>query len=69
MVERGVTQEMVNEWVRTGKALEQPGGKYLFVTENGAAVVDSQGKLITVWSRADFKGDFPALVEQLFGKK
>lgn len=54
MAERGLSQNTVSNIVKNGKAFLQPGNKYLLVTREGAAVVDSTGKLITAYSSAYF---------------
>lgn len=54
MAERGLSQNTVSNIVKNGKAFLQPGNKYLLVTKEGAAVVDSTGKLITAYSSAYF---------------
>ena len=54
MLERNISTDMVNNWVSTGKVLQQSNGQYLFITENGAAVVSATGKLITAMSKFDF---------------
>lgn len=63
MAQRGVTQEMVDSWVANGKALQQGANKYLFVTKEGAAVVTSEGKLVTTYSE-----NMTNIVKQLYGK-
>jgi hypothetical protein len=68
LAERGVTQRMADTWVRTGKALEQPGGKILYVTKEGAVVVGKEGNIITVWTKETFDANMIRVVEQLFGK-
>ena len=49
-----MSQNTVSNIVKNGKAFLQPGNKYLLVTKEGAAVVDSTGKLITAYSSAYF---------------
>ena len=49
MMERGVTQNMVEIWARTGKSLQQVGDKILYVTRQGAVVIDKAGKVITAY--------------------
>ncbi|MFS0724193.1 polymorphic toxin-type HINT domain-containing protein [Paenibacillus sp. 1P07SE] len=69
MLERGVTTDMVNDWVRTGKALSQDGGKkFLFVTKDGAAVVAKDGTLVTVMHKHDFDEKMQSLVNTLYRK-
>jgi len=68
MLERGVTQEMVNTWVKTGKALQQTGDKILYITRDGVAVINKAGQLITTYTSKNFDVNVQKVVEQLFGK-
>ena len=68
MIERGVTREMVELWARTGKALQQAGNKILYITKQGAVVINELGKVITAYTSADFDEVMKAVVEKLFGK-
>ena len=68
MVNRGITQEMVDSYVANGKALSQGNGKYAFVSPDGVAVVASNGKLVTTWSSADFDANMLEIIKKLFGK-
>ncbi|MEL7606847.1 MAG: hypothetical protein AAGU39_12390 [Sedimentibacter saalensis] len=68
MTQRGVTQEMVDSWVTNGKALQQGANKYIFVTQEGAAVVTSEGKLVTTYSSSFFDETMTNIVKQLYGK-
>ncbi len=68
MAQRGVTQDMVNNWVKNGKALVQNGGdKFAFVTREGVAVVSKEGKLITTWGQNNFDDNMLNIIEKLFG--
>jgi len=68
MTERGVTKEMVDTWVKTGKAVAQNGGqKFLFVTEEGVAVVSKDGKLVTTYSKEFFDDNMKTIVKQILG--
>jgi hypothetical protein len=68
MAQRGVTKKMVNSWVANGKALQQGANKFLFVTKEGAAVVTTEGKLVTTYSSKYFDKNMINLVKELFGK-
>ena len=68
MDERGVTQEMVEAWVKTGKALQQAGDKILYITRQGAVVVNKAGQVITAYSSKYFDANMWELVNKLFGK-
>ena len=65
MLERNISSDMVNNWVSTGKALQQSNGQYLFITDDGAAVVDATGKLITAMSKLDFDETMLGVVNDL----
>ena len=63
MAERNMTQSMVDDIVKNGKALSQNGGeKFLHLTKDGAAVVSKNGELITAYTKNEFK---PAMIELL----
>lgn len=68
MTERGVTKNMVEAWVKTGKALQQAGDKILYVTKQGAVVIDKAGRIITAYTSREFTADMREIVEKLFGK-
>jgi RHS repeat-associated protein len=68
MSERGVTRNMVESWVRNGKALEQAGGaKHLFFTPQGAAVVATDGTVVTTIPASMYDAAYKALSISLFG--
>lgn len=66
LAERGITPAQVNNWVTNGKALQQAPDKWLLITEEGAAVVNSAGRLITTYSRVDYDANMLAILKQLF---
>ena len=68
MIERGVTQNMVEAWVKTGKALQQAGDKILYITKQGAVVIDKAGRVITAYTSQYFDPAMKKVVEKLFGK-
>ena len=68
MFERGVTQNMVEVWAKTGKALQQAGDKILYITKQGAVVIDKAGKVITAYTSQYFDPVMQEVVEKLFGK-
>ena len=68
MIERGVTQEMVEVWVKNGKALQQAGEKILYITKQGAVVIDKAGAVITAYTNQYFDPAMQEVVEKLFGK-
>ena len=68
MVERGVTQQDVELWVKCGKALQQSGGKIAYITKEGVVILDAFGRVITVYGSEDFDEAIIQVIEQLYGK-
>ena len=68
MAERGVTQNMVEVWAKTGKALQQTGDKIIYITKQGAVVINKAGQVITAYTSKDFNSAMQEVVEKLFGK-
>ena len=68
MIKRGVTQNMVEVWAKTGKALQQAGDKILYVTKQGVVVIDKAGKVITAYTSQYFDSTMQNVIEKLFGK-
>lgn len=68
LAERGMSKELVDSIVRNGKALEQANGaKHAFITREGVAVVTSEGKLVTAWSKNLFDDAMKEIIKALFG--
>lgn len=57
---------MVETWVRTGKALQQAGDKY--ITKQGAVVINKTGQVITAYTSKYFDANMQKIVERLYGK-
>lgn len=68
MLERGITQEMVETWVNTGKALQQSCDKIMYVTKEGVVVINKIGAVITAYTNQNFDLAMKQLIEKLFGK-
>ena len=68
MAERGVTPSMVEDWAKTGKALQQTGDKILYITKQGAAVINRAGQVITAYTSQYYDSSMQRVVERLFGK-
>ena len=69
MEQRGVTKDMVNDFVRNGKVLSQnEGNKFAFITKDGVAVVSKDGKLITTWGKDKFDDNMKEIVKMLWGE-
>jgi hypothetical protein len=65
--ERGLTLSDINYIIKNGKTLRQSLDKYLYVTPRGAAVVLSNGKLITAYGRKEFTDSFIGdIIRRLF---
>ena len=68
MKKRGLTREMVDEFVKNGKVLSQNNGKkFVFVTREGVSVVTREGKLITAWGEKYFDVNMTQIIKILFG--
>ena len=59
---------MVESWVKKGKALQQTGDKVLYVTKQGAVVINKAGQVITAYTNKYFDVSMQEVVEKLFGK-
>ena len=69
MQQRGMTRELIDHIVENGKVLSQNGGnKYVYVTQEGVAVVSKEGKLITGWTSSDYDEAMIEIVNKLFGE-
>ena len=68
MVERGVTKDMADLWVRSGKALQQSSGQIIYITRQGAVVVNKLGQVITAYGKEYFDANMQEVVKKLFGK-
>ncbi|MCT4583780.1 MAG: DUF4258 domain-containing protein [Peptostreptococcaceae bacterium] len=67
MSERNVTKSMVETFVKNGKAIKQSSSKYLFLTKEGAAVLSKEGKLITTYTKNEFKDHVKKAIKVLYG--
>ncbi|MGN0754929.1 MAG: DUF4258 domain-containing protein [Aristaeellaceae bacterium] len=68
MAERGVTQDMIELWAATGKALQQTGDKIIYITQQGAVVINNAGRVITTYTSAEYSPHMQQVVQMLFGK-
>lgn len=68
MAERGVTQKMVETWMKSGQVLQQAGDKFLYITQQGAVVVNKAGQVITAYGSKYFDSNMQEVVKKLFGK-
>ena len=54
MAQRGVSQSMARNIVRSGHAIAQSGGKTLFFTQAGVVVLNKAGEVVTAYSSKFF---------------
>ncbi len=55
-IERGASPSLIVETVRSPRVvLQQSNGKYLYLTDQAAVVLDQSGAVVTVWTRAEFE--------------
>lgn len=67
MSQRGMSRSLIEKIVKSGYTLSQSGGKFLFLTAEGAVVLDSLGKLITTYSSGDFDSAILEILRILMG--
>ena len=69
MLQRGLTPNMIKDFIKKGKVLSQDNGnKFVYVTRDGVAVISKDGKLITAWTSANFDSNMSRIVKLLFGE-
>jgi hypothetical protein len=67
-IERGVSPQTILETVRNPAAvLEQSSGRFLYLSEQGAVVLDDVGQVVTVWNRADFNAINESILSDALG--
>ncbi|MFN6738125.1 LysM peptidoglycan-binding domain-containing protein, partial [Enterococcus gallinarum] len=67
--QRGLSKQQVEDFIKDGKVLSQNNGeKFAFITEEGVAILNKQGKLVTAWGKNDFDKEMIDIIEKLFGK-
>ena len=66
MAERGVTRQMVESWVANGKVLQQSADKFVYICQEGVAVITSAGKHITAYGANYFDGAMMKIIDKLF---
>lgn len=67
MSQRGMSKSLIEKIVKSGYTLSQSGGKFLFLTSEGAVVLDSLGKLITTYGSGDFDAEILKVLKALMG--
>ncbi|MPM77022.1 hypothetical protein SDC9_124021 [bioreactor metagenome] len=66
MLERGVTQNMVDTWIKTAKVLQQSGDKFLYVARQGVVVLSKAGQVITAYGSNYFDQNMQEIVNILW---
>lgn len=66
MAERGVSKTLINNIIKNGKVLQQAANKFLYITREGAVVMDSSGKIITTYSSKYFDSAIKEAITKLF---
>ena len=66
MAKRGITEQTLKSWQTLDKAVTQlANGDYLYITKEGAWIVNKAGELQTAWSRANFFPDLELVARAL----
>lgn len=66
---RGLSKQQIEKFIKDGKVLSQNNGeKFAFITEDGVAILNKQGKLVTAWEEKDFDKEMVDIITKLFGK-
>ncbi|AUM95041.1 MULTISPECIES: DUF4258 domain-containing protein [Clostridium] len=68
MEQRNVTRQMVENWVKNGKVIQQDTNTFLYLTKDGAAVVGKNDNLVTTYSKEQFKPHIKNALKQLYGE-
>ena len=68
MLERGVTQQDVELWVKYGKALQQSDGKIAYIAKEGVVVLDRLGRVITAYGSDRFDEAMLQVIRRLYGE-
>ncbi len=69
MEERGIDQDFVDLIVENGIALEQADGlKHAFITKEGVAIVQTDGKLVTTYKKDTFDDKLNELIKIIYGE-
>jgi len=67
-MDRGVSPQTVLEIVRNPAAvLDQSSGRFLYLSEQGAVVLDDVGQVVTVSNRSDFTAANEAILADALG--
>jgi len=67
-IDRGVSPETILGTVRNpAVVLEQPSRRFLYLSQQGAVVLDDAGQAVTVWKRADFNAANETILADALG--
>jgi hypothetical protein len=64
----GITLDDVYAWVRDGESFKQTNGRYLYISERGAAIITKEGKLITAFPASSFNETICSILKNNIGK-
>ena len=67
MAQRGVSQSMARNIVRSGHAIAQSGGKTLFFTQAGVVVLNKAGEVVTAYSSKFFDAAMKEIIRKFYG--
>ena len=67
MAQRGITQSLARNIVRSGHAIAQSGGKTLFFTKAGVVVLNRAGEVVTAYSSKFFDDAMKEIIRQFYG--
>ena len=67
MTQRGITQSMARNIVKSGYAIAQSGGKTLFFTQAGVVVLNKAGEVVTAYSAKFFDAAMKEIIRQFYG--
>ena len=67
MAQRGVSQSMARNIVRSGHAIAQSSGKTLFFTQAGVVVLNKAGEVVTAYSSKFFDAAMKEIIRKFYG--
>lgn len=67
--QRGLSKQQIENFIKDGKVLSQNNGeKFAFITEDGVAILNKQGKFVTALGKNDFDKEMTDIIGKLFRK-
>lgn len=67
MAQRGVSQSMARNIVRSVHAIAQSGGKTLFFTQTGVVVLNKADEVLNAYSSTFFDAAMKEIIRQFYG--